>query len=182
MVWLVRGISRGWTDIPQENRRYPTNLELSLEKPSTRLNNAWDAETPRGSLPQRVPRHFVRCPARYDFWGRERFSTLKHNIAFNLFQGVRVPKKTARTLPTSLSWKAAVSAPKSRVCVLLRCSSSWFTTSGWARFPAVWTSSCSFPPSCFPSPSCGRSRRVSPSISSTTGPTCSPACYPQLRS
>lgn len=32
------------------------------------------------------------------------------------------------------------------------------------------------------SPSCGRSTRVSPSISSTTGPTCSPACYPQLRS
>ena len=30
--------------------------------------------------------------------------------------------KTARTLPTSLSWKAAVSAPKSRVCVLL----PWF--------------------------------------------------------
>ena len=123
MVWLVRGISRGWTDIPQENRRYPTNLELSLEKPSTRLNNAWDAETSRGSLPQRVPRHFVRCPARYDFWGRERFSTLKHNTQDNttwLLTSLRgfVYPKTARTLPTSLSWKAAVSAPKSRVCVL----------------------------------------------------------------
>lgn len=34
--------------------------------------------------------------------------------------------RTAGTLPTSLSWKAAVSAPKSRVCVLLPCSSSWF--------------------------------------------------------
>lgn len=37
----------------------------------------------------------MRCPARYDFWGRERFSTLKHNTqdnTTNLFKGVSVPK------------------------------------------------------------------------------------------
>ena len=44
-------------------------------------------------------------------------------MAFNLFQGIRVPKN-GQNPPSSLSWKAAVSAPKSRVCVLLQCSSS----------------------------------------------------------
>ena len=83
-------------------------------------------------------------------------------MAFNLFKGGLVCPRTAGTLPASLSWKAAVSAPKSRVCVLLPCSSSWFTTFGWARFPAVGMSSCSSPPSCFRSHSCGRSTRVSP--------------------
>lgn len=66
-------------------------------------------------------------------------------MAFNLFKGVRVPKN-GRNPPYESFWKAAVSAPKSRVCVLLPCSSSWFTTFGWARFPAVWMSSCSSPP------------------------------------
>ena len=54
-------------------------------------------------------------------------------MAFNLFQGIRMPKN-GQDPPSSLSWKAAVSAPKSRVCVLLQCSSSWFTTSGWQGF------------------------------------------------